>query len=192
MKKIILILFISISSLLSAQTTKNNKFQIGLGFKSPFLIENSDGFDNNKFIFVLPIPLLNISLNFKYILDSNYSLRGKIGYAIPVFYYNGLEFGISVEYLFKNNFYTTLGFLQHNNGGNTDEGWLAVNIPFVDIGAGYQFGKSFSVEVVYFYPIKEAVYWNGSENAPYEKNPKYMRKIESMISLNFILVWDLF
>ncbi len=187
MKKIfILILFATVSLI-----AQNNNFRIGFGLNASFLGATSNGYDKVKVKISAPIPMPFPNLRIRYNIDSTYSLSSTLGYIIPLSSYNGLEYGISGEYLFKNNFYTTLGYFQHNNGKIKDEGGVAVNIPFIDVGVGYQVFKNFVIEAVYFYPLKRAAFWNGSTNAPYEENPKYIKKIESMVNINFIFTWGI-
>jgi len=186
MKKIFVI-FLLFPIILSAQ---DKKFKIGFSLNSYGLILSDGNNKNETVASTLQFPLI-YNLNFKYTIDKNFSLQSKLGYVLPIIYFNGFEYGITGEYNFSNNnYYATIGLMKHNNSEG-EEAALEADITFINTGLGYKVSKYFSIEAIYFYPLNREIIYNGSLGAPYIKNPKYIKRIESMIYLSFVFGWDL-
>lgn len=187
MKKLIF-LYILFPILLTAQ---NNKFKLGFGLVSHHLML-SDMNNNVTYKSVLPLPPLHFGINLKYILDENFSLKSKLGFAIGIVDdYNGFEYGISGEYNFNKNYYTSIGFMKHDNN-KMGEYAVEANINFINAGFGYNVSKYLSIEAIYFYPLNKELISNGSITYPgLQPNPEYIRRVESMIYLNFDFYWSL-
>lgn len=189
MKKYLL-LFLLFPISLSAQ---DNKFKIGFGLNS-YVLLLSDGNNDVTWSGTLPIPLFNINLNLKYILNRSYSLQSKLGYVLGMFGdYNGFEYGISGEYIFLKSYYASMGLMKHNNG-KIGEYAVEANISFINGGLGYRISKYLSIEAIYFYPLNKEII--GDDNTYHHVlQPKPMaeaiRRIESMIYLSFVFGWEL-